>query len=164
MHWLYKHGPYEIIDTYTIICSCKILLSPVVLIQSVNDLQCKSHLLKETIQTALPLEELDAIYTLGNAATWSFLNVYTLQYLHKASYLVLMTRVSGKQAEFCSFELLYHKISDVPNCFCFAFSLADLSSHLELITLLIWKLMHNTNCIILLTVSVSACIMLPLLY
>lgn len=44
---------------------------------------------KGIIQTALPLEGLNAIYTLGNAATWSFMNVCTLQYLHRA-YLILL--------------------------------------------------------------------------
>lgn len=85
---------------------------------------------KGIIQSALPLEGRNAIYTLGNAATWSFMNVCTLQYLHRASYLILMTRVFGKQAEFCPCGLSYRKISDVPNYFCFVFSLADLSSHL----------------------------------
>lgn len=61
MHWLYKHGPYEITEAYTIICSRELSIQSVTL-----HLQYKSHLLKGTIQTALPLGEL---YTLGNAAT-----------------------------------------------------------------------------------------------
>jgi len=94
------------------------------------------------------------------------MNVCTLQYLHSASfctYLIFMTQVFGKQVSVHMDCVSYRKKS-VPNCFCDVFSLADLSSHLKLITLLIWKLMHNTNCVIFLTVRVSACIMLPLLY
>lgn len=55
MHWLYKHGPYEITEAYTIICSCELsFLLLCCSIQSITlRLHCKRHLLKGTIQTAL---------------------------------------------------------------------------------------------------------------
>lgn len=76
----------------------------------------------------IPLEGLFAIYKLGNATTWSFMNVCTLQYLHRASYHTsyFYDPSFWKASWILSMWIMScRKISDVPNCFCFVISLAD---------------------------------------
>lgn len=169
-HWRCKRGLYEITQSivftfHSIFCSCNIFGCKSFFLCFCNQalhLKCTSHALKGvthadpiTFSTFCHLYLRQCCYTIIHEC------LYSAEF---AQIVISDPSAFGKRAEIYLHELS----SDVPNCLLVHLCFLWLIYHRKQCEAdyfdLIWKLMHNANCVILLTVSVSVCIMPPLLY